>query len=53
MKPSTSEVEMDLSIDVDSNNWDSEKASRLSMPQQVIIIVAYVNLETRFSLCIV
>lgn len=53
VKPSTSEVEMDLSIDVDSNNWDSEKASRLSMPKQVIIIVAYVNLETRFSLCIV
>ncbi|KAH9711516.1 SIN-like family protein [Citrus sinensis] len=36
VKPSTSEVEMDLSIDVDSNNWDSEKASRLSMPKQTL-----------------
>lgn len=36
VKPSTSEVEMDLSTDVDSNNWDSEKASRLSITKQTL-----------------
>lgn len=35
MKPETSEVEMDLVVDVESNNWDSEKASRVSMEKQV------------------
>ncbi|KAJ4714451.1 DNA-directed RNA polymerase III subunit RPC5 [Melia azedarach] len=36
VKPETSEVEMDLVVDVESNNWDSEKASRVSMEKQTL-----------------
>lgn len=35
MNPSTSEVELDLSMDVNSTNYDSKSASELHMTKQV------------------
>ncbi|WRX08584.1 DNA-directed RNA polymerase III subunit Rpc5 - like 1 [Theobroma cacao] len=36
VKPASGEVEMDLAVDVDSNNYDSERASRLKMTKQTL-----------------
>ncbi|KAK0606346.1 hypothetical protein LWI29_036762 [Acer saccharum] len=36
VKPSKPEVEIDLAIDTDSNNWDSEKASSLNISKQTL-----------------
>ncbi|XP_031275282.1 DNA-directed RNA polymerase III subunit RPC5-like isoform X1 [Pistacia vera] len=36
VKHSTAEVEMDLSIDVDSSNWDSDRASRANITKQTL-----------------
>lgn len=35
MKPASSEVEMDLSLDVDSKNYDPDCGDRLNMTKQV------------------
>ncbi|OMO84297.1 DNA-directed RNA polymerase III subunit Rpc5 [Corchorus olitorius] len=36
VKPATGEVEVDMSVDVDSNNFDKECASRLKMNKQTL-----------------
>ncbi|KAJ0097585.1 hypothetical protein Patl1_28893 [Pistacia atlantica] len=36
VKPSTAEIEMDLSMDVDSNNWDSDRAMRVNITKQTL-----------------
>lgn len=37
MKPATAEVEIDLSIDVNSKNYDSDFGSKLKMTKQVYL----------------
>ncbi|KAJ0040901.1 hypothetical protein Pint_28248 [Pistacia integerrima] len=36
VKPSTAEIEMDLSMNVDSNNWDSDRAIRVNITKQTL-----------------
>lgn len=43
MKPSSSEVEVDLAIDVDSKNYDAGADPRILMKKQVCLIVFLIN----------
>lgn len=43
MKPTSSEVEVDLSIDVDSKNYDAGADPRVQMKKQVCLLVVLIN----------